>query len=171
MVSVEINGLKCGVMAVMHCLRCSAFGLARFLSQLNYAKTPNLYPCQQIHIKGTGAPVGGSSVGISTSPRALNHIYTFKFGAIDVFQTNPFVYSRRSRVSPGFAELPLGAIFYTGMQAVGDWFPQGGGTRGYWYLQGICQRKGFIKAGDLLEQGIRWRRGFVSVGDLLEQGT
>ena len=31
-VGVGINGLKCGVIAVMHCLRCSAFGLARLLS-------------------------------------------------------------------------------------------------------------------------------------------
>ena len=68
MVGVGINGLKCGVVAVMHCLYCLAFGLARLLSQLNYAETPNLYPCQWIHIKGIGAPIGGSSVGISTSP-------------------------------------------------------------------------------------------------------
>jgi hypothetical protein len=67
-VGVGINGLECGVVAVMHCLRCSAFGLARLLSQLNHAETPNLYPRQRIHIKGTGAPVGGSSAGISTSP-------------------------------------------------------------------------------------------------------
>ena len=44
MVGVGINGLECGVVAVMHCLRCSAFGLARLLSQLNHAETPNLYP-------------------------------------------------------------------------------------------------------------------------------
>ena len=31
-VGVGINGLKCGVVAVIHCLRCSAFGLARLLS-------------------------------------------------------------------------------------------------------------------------------------------
>jgi len=31
-VSVRINGLKCGVVAVMHCLRCLVFGLARLLS-------------------------------------------------------------------------------------------------------------------------------------------
>ena len=68
MVGIGINGLKCGVMAVMHYLRCSAFGLTRLLSQLNYAETPNLYPRQRIYIKGIGAPVGGSSIGISTSP-------------------------------------------------------------------------------------------------------
>jgi len=67
-VGVGIKGLECGVVAVMHCLRCSAFGLARLLSQLSHAETPNLYPRQRIHIKGTGAPVGGSSAGISTSP-------------------------------------------------------------------------------------------------------
>ena len=70
-VGVGINGLKCGVVAVMHCLRCSVFGLVRLLSQLNHAKTPNLYPHQQIHIKGTGAPIGRSSIGISTSPTNL----------------------------------------------------------------------------------------------------
>jgi len=42
-VGVGINGLECGVVAVMHCLRCSAFGLARLLSQLNHAETPNGY--------------------------------------------------------------------------------------------------------------------------------
>ena len=31
--------LECGVVAVMHCLRCLLFGLARLLSQLNYAET------------------------------------------------------------------------------------------------------------------------------------
>ena len=31
---------ECGVVAVMHCLRCSAFSLARLLSQLNHAETP-----------------------------------------------------------------------------------------------------------------------------------
>jgi len=55
-------------MAVIHYLRYLAFGLARLLSQLDYTKTPNLYPRQRIHIKGTGAPVGGSFIGISTSP-------------------------------------------------------------------------------------------------------
>jgi len=67
-VGVGINGLECGVVAVMHCLRCSAFGLARLLSQLNHTEIPNLYPRQRIYIKGTGAPVGGSSAGVSTSP-------------------------------------------------------------------------------------------------------
>ena len=32
---------ECGVVAVMHCLRCSAFSLARLLSQLNHAETPS----------------------------------------------------------------------------------------------------------------------------------
>ena len=68
MVGVGVNDLECGVVAVMHCLRCSAFGLARLLSQLNDAETPNLYPRQRIHIKGTGAPVGGPSAGVSTIP-------------------------------------------------------------------------------------------------------
>jgi len=67
-IGIRINSLKCGVVAVMHCLHCLAFGLAQLLNQLNYAKTPNLYPCQQIHIKGISAPVGRSSAGISTSP-------------------------------------------------------------------------------------------------------
>lgn len=31
MVCVRINGLKCGVIAVMHYLHCSAFSLARLL--------------------------------------------------------------------------------------------------------------------------------------------
>ena len=60
--------LKYSVIAVMHCLCYLAFGLAQLLSQLNHAETPNLYSRQQIHIKGIGAPIGGSSVGINTSP-------------------------------------------------------------------------------------------------------
>jgi len=40
-VGVRVNGLKCGGVAVIHYLRCSAFGLAQLLSQLNYAETPN----------------------------------------------------------------------------------------------------------------------------------
>ena len=68
MVGVGINGLKCGVVAVMHCLCCLAFGLVWLLNKLNYAKTLNLYPYQWIYIKSTGAPIGGSSVGISTRP-------------------------------------------------------------------------------------------------------
>jgi len=67
-VSIRINGFKCGVMAVIYCLCCLAFSLARLLSKLNHAKTPNLYPCQWIYIKGIGAPIGRSSVGISTRP-------------------------------------------------------------------------------------------------------
>jgi hypothetical protein len=108
-----------------------------------------------------------------------NHTYTLKFGAIDVFQTNPFVYGRWSRVPLGFAEPPLGAISCPG---IGERKPQGiGSRRGVKAIReckpegigfhravehvGIGTRRGFVGAGDSLAQGIRWRRGFVGAGD------
>jgi len=38
-----------------------------------------------------------------------------------------------------------------GMQAAGDWVPIGQWNTWHWHPQGICWRRGFVSAGDLLE--------------------